>query len=72
MFIKQLREKNSKSAIRTWRVVSAKDFLYYYIHDWGLAAVIGSDLALYTNNPNVPYIEASRFEYLALITILRA
>ena len=72
MFIKQLRKENSTSAIRTWRVVSAKDFLHHYIHHWGLAAVIGSDLALYINNPNVPYIEASRFENLALITFPRA
>ena len=76
MFIEVLRKKkNGKSAIQTRRVVSAKDFLYYYIHHWGFAAVIiiRSDLALYTNNPNIPYYKlASRFEYLALITIIRA
>lgn len=69
---KRVKEKNSTSAIQTRRVMSAKDFLYYYIHHWEFAAVIRSDLALYTNNPSVPYIEASRFEYLAIITILRA
>ena len=53
---KKKQKKNSTSAIQTRRVVSAKDFLYYYIHHWGFAAVIRSDLALYTNNPNIPYI----------------